>query len=96
MVDMTWRDRTIMLPLLVAILFLGVYPKPVLDRIQPSVDHLIAHVQHVDPGLHVPASGLDPATAGAVGASEDVDGPLPSGSASASGSSGSASGSGGP
>jgi NADH-quinone oxidoreductase subunit M len=85
MLDMTWRDRVIMVPLLASILFLGVYPKPVLDRIQPSVDHLIAHVQHVDPGLHVPASGLDPASAGAVSASEDVDGPLPAGSASASG-----------
>ena len=34
-----------MLPLLALIVFLGVYPKPVLDRIQPSVDPLIAHVE---------------------------------------------------
>ncbi|HVF32866.1 MAG TPA: NADH-quinone oxidoreductase subunit M [Acidimicrobiales bacterium] len=47
--DMTWRERGIILPLLVLIVFLGVYPKPVLDRIQPSVDRLIAHVeQHSD------------------------------------------------
>jgi NADH-quinone oxidoreductase subunit M len=47
--DMTWRERGVMLPLLVLIVFLGVYPKPVLDRIQPSVDRLIAHVeQHSD------------------------------------------------
>jgi NADH-quinone oxidoreductase subunit M len=47
--DMTWRERAIMLPLVVLIVFLGVYPKPVLDRIQPSVDRLIAHVeQHSD------------------------------------------------
>ena len=47
--DMTWRERGIMLPLVVLIVFLGVYPKPVLDRIQPSVDRLIAHVeQHSD------------------------------------------------
>ena len=43
--DMTWRERGVMLPLLVLIVFLGVYPKPVLDRIQPSVDRLIAHVE---------------------------------------------------
>ena len=47
--DMTWRERGVMLPLLALIVFLGVYPKPVLDRIQPSVDRLIAHVeQHSD------------------------------------------------
>jgi len=43
--DMTLRERTVMLPLLVAIVFLGLYPKPVLDRIQPSVDRLLTHVQ---------------------------------------------------
>jgi NADH-quinone oxidoreductase subunit M len=43
--DMTWRERGVMLPLLVLIVFLGVYPKPVIDRIQPSVDRLIAHVE---------------------------------------------------
>jgi len=33
------------LPLLALIVFLGVYPQPVLDRIEPSVDALIAHVE---------------------------------------------------
>jgi NADH-quinone oxidoreductase subunit M len=33
------------MPLLFLIVFLGVYPKPVLDRIEPSVDALIAHVE---------------------------------------------------
>ncbi len=81
--DMTWRDRAIMLPLLGLIAFLGIYPKPVLDRIQPSVNHLIAHVQHVDPGLHVPRQGLGPVVA--VSPADNVDGPLPppSGSQSA-------------
>jgi NADH-quinone oxidoreductase subunit M len=90
MVDMTWRERGIMVPLLAAIVFLGVYPKPALDRIQPSVDHLIAHVQHVDPSLHVPRKGLGPVVA--VGPRDDVDGPLPP--PSSSGSSSAASGSG--
>jgi NADH-quinone oxidoreductase subunit M len=49
MPDMTWRERAVMLPLVVLVVFLGVYPKPVLDRIEPSVDRLIAHVQqHAD------------------------------------------------
>jgi NADH-quinone oxidoreductase subunit M len=45
--DMSWRERWVMAPLLVAIVFLGVYPKPVLDRIQPSVDAVLAHVHTV-------------------------------------------------
>jgi NADH-quinone oxidoreductase subunit M len=34
-----------MLPLVGLIVFLGVYPKPVLDRIEPSVDRLVEHVE---------------------------------------------------
>ena len=34
-----------MLPLLGLIVFLGVYPKPVLERMQPAVDRLIEHVE---------------------------------------------------
>ena len=29
-------------------MFLGVYPKPLLDRIEPSVNQLLAHVEHVN------------------------------------------------
>ncbi|MBW3644069.1 MAG: NADH-quinone oxidoreductase subunit M [Actinobacteria bacterium] len=43
--DMDRRERLIMAPLLAAIVFLGVYPKPVLERIEPAVDRLIAHVE---------------------------------------------------
>ncbi len=32
-------------PLIILIVFLGVYPKPVLDRINPSVNQLVAHVE---------------------------------------------------
>ena len=32
-------------PLLILIVVLGVYPKPVLERISPAVDTLIAHVE---------------------------------------------------
>ena len=73
MVDMTWRERGIMVPLLAGIIFLGVYPQPVLDRIEPSVSHLMAHVQHVAPSLHVPDKGVGPKVA--VAPADDVDGP---------------------
>ena len=43
--DMSRRELAIMAPLLAAIVFLGVYPKPVLERIEPAVDRLIAHVE---------------------------------------------------
>ena len=36
-------------PLVGLIVFIGVYPKPVLERIEPSVDRLIEHVEaHTD------------------------------------------------
>ena len=34
-----------MAPLIILIVFLGVYPKPVLDRIDPSVNQLVTHVE---------------------------------------------------
>ena len=40
-----WRERAVIAPLIILIVFLGVYPKPVLDRITPSVNQLIAHVE---------------------------------------------------
>jgi NADH-quinone oxidoreductase subunit M len=42
--DMNLRERAVMLPLIAMIVFLGVYPKPVLDRINPSVQALMQHV----------------------------------------------------
>ena len=42
--DLGWGERLIVAPLIVLIVALGVYPKPVLDRITPSVDQLIIHV----------------------------------------------------
>jgi len=43
--DLTVREGLVLAPLLGLIVFLGVYPKPVLERIEPSVDTLIAHVE---------------------------------------------------
>jgi NADH-quinone oxidoreductase subunit M len=43
--DMTLREGAVMAPLLVLIVFLGVFPRPVLERIEPAVDRLIAHVE---------------------------------------------------
>jgi NADH:ubiquinone oxidoreductase subunit 4 (subunit M) len=32
-------------PLVAAIIWLGVYPKPVLDRMQPAAEHFVEQVQ---------------------------------------------------
>lgn len=43
--ELRWREGLVLAPFLVAIVFCGIYPKPMLDRIQPSVEALIAHVE---------------------------------------------------
>ena len=45
--DLGWNERLIIAPLVILIVFLGVYPKPVLDRITPSVNQLVVHVDRV-------------------------------------------------
>ncbi|HET6950332.1 MAG TPA: NADH-quinone oxidoreductase subunit M [Acidimicrobiales bacterium] len=42
--EMTWREGAVMAPLLALIVFLGVYPRPMLERMEPAVDRLIEHV----------------------------------------------------
>ena len=49
MPDMNLREGLVMLPLIALIFFMGIYPKPVIERMEPSVDALVAHVEtHVD------------------------------------------------
>ncbi len=43
--DLTWRERGVIFPLLVLIVALGVYPKPILERIEPSTNALIKQVE---------------------------------------------------
>jgi NADH-quinone oxidoreductase subunit M len=42
--DATTKERWVFVPVVVLIVVLGVFPKPVLDRITPSVQQLIHHV----------------------------------------------------
>jgi len=47
--ELSVKEGAVLLPFLAAIVFVGVYPKPVLDRIEPSIDKLIGHVEdHTD------------------------------------------------
>jgi len=43
--DMRGAELAYLAPFLVLIVFLGVYPKPVLDRIEPSVAALVEHIE---------------------------------------------------
>jgi NADH-quinone oxidoreductase subunit M len=42
--DLTPREIAVMVPLMALMLFMGLYPKPLLDRLAPSVDALILRV----------------------------------------------------
>src|SRR5581483_4692691 len=52
--EIRFGELLVMVPLIGLIIFLGVYPKPVLDRIQPSVDALIAHIEDDHVGANQP------------------------------------------
>lgn len=43
--DLTAWEGLMLLPLLAGIVFLGVFPKPMLERMEPAVDALVAHVE---------------------------------------------------
>jgi NADH-quinone oxidoreductase subunit M len=73
-VDMTWREKGAIAPLLLGIVFLGIYPKPLLDRVTPAVSNLVAHVEYADPGFHIPHKGVG--TVYAVPADQNVNGGL--------------------
>ena len=46
--DLKLREGLLLVPFVVGIVFMGVYPKPVIDRMEPAVDELIKHVcEHV-------------------------------------------------
>jgi hypothetical protein len=51
-----------------------VYPRPALDRIEPSVNHLIAR-RPCRPSLHIPKNGFGPVVD--VSPADNVDGPQP-------------------
>ncbi len=55
-----------LVPIAAAVLVLGIYPKPVLERIEPSVDRLITRIEATT-DYRVPDFGFDPVELGAEG-----------------------------
>jgi NADH-quinone oxidoreductase subunit M len=51
--DLRLTEGLVLAPLLFLIVFLGLYPKVMLDRIEPSVRQLVAHVDEHAPGFKV-------------------------------------------
>ena len=56
MEDLRISEGLVLLPMLALIIFLGVYPKPMLERIEPSIDALIAHIDINVDGWSEPTS----------------------------------------
>ncbi len=57
--ELKWREAALLLPFVAAIVFTGVYPKPMLDRIEPSVKTLLIHVQDKT-GYRAPQPASEP------------------------------------
>ncbi len=69
--EITWREGLYMAPLVGIIVFLGVFPGPVLNRITPSVDRLVAHIEHVaHPKIPAPGQPVVAASHSANGGSK--------------------------
>jgi NADH-quinone oxidoreductase subunit M len=54
--DLNLREAWVVAPLIAVIIGLGLYPKPVLDVINPAVDRTLQQVQATDPEPVVPAA----------------------------------------
>ncbi|MFI0261357.1 NADH-quinone oxidoreductase subunit M [Streptomyces sp. NPDC017056] len=64
MPDLKARELAVVAPLIALLLFLGVYPKPLTDLVNPAVDHTLSVVDRHDPRPDVPVKA-EPGTADA-------------------------------
>lgn len=55
--DLHGREIVVVAPLLALLLVFGIYPKPLLDRIDPAVEHTMTTIHQTDPAPAVPAGG---------------------------------------
>jgi NADH-quinone oxidoreductase subunit M len=56
MPDLKVRELLVVGPLIVLLIFLGVYPKPVTNIVNPAVRHTMSDVQKKDPKPEVEAA----------------------------------------
>jgi NADH-quinone oxidoreductase subunit M len=50
--DLNWREIAIMVPILILIFWIGVYPKPFFALMAPAVDQLVANISNVALAMH--------------------------------------------
>jgi NADH-quinone oxidoreductase subunit M len=50
--DLNWREIAIMVPILILIFWIGLYPKPFFTLIAPAVDQLVANISNVAVAMH--------------------------------------------
>jgi NADH-quinone oxidoreductase subunit M len=60
--DLSWREAWVIGPVIAVIVVLGVYPKPLLDAINPAVIHTNSVVRSHDPSPSVPERSTSPAS----------------------------------
>ena len=58
--DLSLREKWVIAPVVAVILFLGFYPRPILDVINPAVTATLQQTGNTDPAPIVPASALAP------------------------------------
>ncbi|MFF5716198.1 NADH-quinone oxidoreductase subunit M [Streptomyces buecherae] len=61
MPDLRARELTVVVPLIALLVFLGVYPKPVTEMIDPAVDRTLSVVDKQDPKPDVPVQDVEAA-----------------------------------
>lgn len=54
--DLGWGERLVVAPLVVLVVFLGVYPQPVIDRIEPTVEQILERSEAYEPVRAEPAT----------------------------------------
>jgi NADH-quinone oxidoreductase subunit M len=50
--DINWREVLTLLPLLVLIFWIGLYPQPFFNLINPTVEHLVSVIQTAAMAAH--------------------------------------------
>ena len=43
--DINWRERIILIPLIILIFFIGIYPRPFFERIEPAVSRVLDRIE---------------------------------------------------